>query len=179
MNLTVEEVVEAVEQQGGIDVRVIDLKGKGTGMGDAFVFCTCTTQLQMRRLSDMIVHAVRGRNGVSKTVFFLGRPVFPMCASIKKIGRTSLSKRQSHYTRPHHRGFSTRREPASSPTRQSNTSNDDLILQQSSSRTAVVDVHCGINDRENFVSRYGTVLCLFFSFFRLQSTRANERLMRN
>lgn len=59
VNLTVAEVVAAVEAQGATDVRVVDLRGKGAGMGDQFIFCTCTTPLHMRRLADMIVYAVR------------------------------------------------------------------------------------------------------------------------
>lgn len=63
VNLTVQEVVNALEAKGAIDVRVVDLKGKDTGMGDAMVFSTATTPLQMRRLADMLVYAVRGNSG--------------------------------------------------------------------------------------------------------------------
>ncbi|CAN0537881.1 unnamed protein product [Ectocarpus sp. 8 AP-2014] len=59
VNLTVEEVVKAVEAQGGTDVRAIDLRGKGAGMGDFMVFSTAATPLQMRRLANMVVQAVR------------------------------------------------------------------------------------------------------------------------
>ncbi len=61
VNLTVEEVVKAVEVQGATDVRTIDLRGKGAGMGDYMVFCTGKTPLHMRRLANMIVQAVRER----------------------------------------------------------------------------------------------------------------------
>ncbi|CAM9864340.1 unnamed protein product, partial [Hapterophycus canaliculatus] len=61
VNLTVEEVVKAIEAQGATDVRVIDLRGKDAGMGDFMVFSTATTALQMRRLANMVVQAVRWR----------------------------------------------------------------------------------------------------------------------
>lgn len=61
VNLTVEEVVKAVEGQGATDVRSVDLRGKGTGMGDYMIFTTATTPLHMRRLANMVVHAVRGQ----------------------------------------------------------------------------------------------------------------------
>ena len=58
-NLTPEEVVKAIEGQGAVDVRVIDLRGKRAGMGDFMIFSTATTPLHMRRLANMVVHAVR------------------------------------------------------------------------------------------------------------------------
>lgn len=65
-----EEVVAAVEAQGAMDVEVVDVRGKGTGMGDYFVFCSCTTPLHMRRLADMIVHAVRKETRVHSDALY-------------------------------------------------------------------------------------------------------------
>lgn len=62
VNLTVEEVVKAVEAQGATDVRAIDLRGKDAGMGDFMVFSTATNPLHMRRMANMVVQAVRERS---------------------------------------------------------------------------------------------------------------------
>ena len=51
--------MKAIEGQGAVDVRVIDLRGKRAGMGDFMIFSTATTPLHMRRLANMVVHAVR------------------------------------------------------------------------------------------------------------------------
>eukprot|EP00903_Cladosiphon_okamuranus_P009753 g9272.t1 len=64
-NLTVDEVVGAIEAQGATDVRAIDLRGKGAGMGDFMVFSTATTPLHMRRLANMIVQALKRRKLVN------------------------------------------------------------------------------------------------------------------
>lgn len=64
-NLTVEEVVKAIEGQGAVDVRAIDLRGKGAGMGDFMIFSTATTPLHMRRLANMVVHALKKRKLVN------------------------------------------------------------------------------------------------------------------
>lgn len=61
VNLTVEEVITAVEAQGATDVRKIDLRGKGAGMGDFMVFSTATNPMHMRRMANMVVQAVRDR----------------------------------------------------------------------------------------------------------------------
>ncbi|CAM9499937.1 unnamed protein product [Ectocarpus fasciculatus] len=65
VNLTVEEVVKAVEAQGGTDVRAIDLRGKDADMGDFMVFSTAATPLQMRRLANMVVQALKQRKLVN------------------------------------------------------------------------------------------------------------------
>eukprot|EP00752_Nemacystus_decipiens_P011222 g9972.t1 len=65
VNLTVDEVVKAIETQGATDVRAIDLRGKGTGMGDFMVFSTATTPLHMRRLANMVVQALKRRKLVN------------------------------------------------------------------------------------------------------------------
>lgn len=70
VNLTVEEVVKAIEGQGATDVRAVDLRGKGTGMGDFMVFSTATTPLHMRRLANMVVQAVRARGEAREGLSF-------------------------------------------------------------------------------------------------------------
>ncbi|KAG5191397.1 hypothetical protein JKP88DRAFT_204889 [Tribonema minus] len=58
--LTVGEVVTALENNGGTDIRVVHLAGK-SDLADAMIFCTGRSMRHMQRLSDVITYALKRR----------------------------------------------------------------------------------------------------------------------
>ncbi|CAM9281128.1 unnamed protein product [Choristocarpus tenellus] len=58
--ITIEEAVKALEENGAADVRVVNLENK-SDMGEAMIFCTGQTVVQMRRLADIFVQALKKR----------------------------------------------------------------------------------------------------------------------
>jgi len=58
--LTAEEVVRALEQERGVDVRVVSLAGR-SDLAEALVFATGRSVPHMRRMADMVSRALRKR----------------------------------------------------------------------------------------------------------------------
>jgi len=58
--LSPEEVVLALRDEGGVDVRVIDVSKK-TSLAEHLIFVTGRTPSHMRRLADMVCRALRRR----------------------------------------------------------------------------------------------------------------------
>jgi ribosome-associated protein len=67
--LTAEEIVEALRQERGVDVRVVALAGR-SNLADALVFATGRSVPHMRKMADMVSRALRKRRlpGVDATV---------------------------------------------------------------------------------------------------------------
>nr|CCA20095.1 conserved hypothetical protein [Albugo laibachii Nc14] len=58
---TIDEVIQAVTREKGIDVRTLDLEGKSS-LAKYMVFVTCRSQSHMRRLADMMIRSLKARN---------------------------------------------------------------------------------------------------------------------
>ena len=63
--LTAEEIVGALQQERGIDVRVVDLAGK-SDLADQLIFVTGKSVPHMRKMADMVSRSVReGEHGAA------------------------------------------------------------------------------------------------------------------
>lgn len=60
--LSLEEVMEALRQERGVNVAAVDLRGK-SDLAEALVFVTGTSVAHMRRMADTISRAVSGYRG--------------------------------------------------------------------------------------------------------------------